>query len=232
MEIIPGKRQFVNFNFVKVDPAWKRLPQAERAAHKAEFLAAVSPFEGKFLMFTYSMVGIRPETDFMFWRISYQLEDFQAMSAALNKTALGKYFSFPYSYLSMTKRSIYIDKHLHPGQEGNRMHIVPARDPYIFIYPFVKTRAWYALSKEARQECMDEHIRVGHKYTSVRINTTYSFGLDDQEFVVAFETPNPEDFLDLVQELRESKASAYTERDVPVLTCVKKPLAEILDQLA
>ena len=38
----------------------------------------------------------------------------------------------------------------------------------------------------------------------MKLNTTYSFGLDDYEFVVAFETDEPSDFLDTVQDLRET----------------------------
>jgi chlorite dismutase len=102
---------------------------------------------------------------------------------------------------------------------------------YLFVYPFVKTRAWYALPLERRQQIMNEHIRIGHKYPRVRLNTTYSFGLDDQEFVLAFESDHPADFLDLVMELRESEASQYTLRDTPIFTCVKAAGAELLKSL-
>ena len=78
---------------------------------------------------------------------------------------------------------------------------------------------------------MDEHIALGNKYRSVRIHTTYSFGLDDQEFVLAFETDEPRDFLDLVMEMRESKARPYTLRDTPIFTCVARPFAEILKEI-
>ncbi|MBI4355461.1 MAG: chlorite dismutase family protein, partial [Candidatus Omnitrophica bacterium] len=78
---------------------------------------------------------------------------------------------------------------------------------------------------------MDEHIKTGNKYPSVRLHTTYSFGLDDQEFVVAFETDAPQDFLDLVMELREAQASRFTLRDTPIFTCIARPLGEILDLL-
>ncbi len=78
---------------------------------------------------------------------------------------------------------------------------------------------------------MDEHIRVGMKYRSVKLHTTYSFGLDDQEFVVAFETDEPQDFLDLVEELRFTQASKYTLRDTPMYTCRQNDLAECLNAL-
>jgi len=112
-----------------------------------------------------------------------------------------------------------------------RLVFTPDDRKFLFVYPFVKTRAWYALPLEDRKRMMNEHIRVGITYPSVSLNTTYSFGLDDQEFVVAFETDNPADFLDLVQELRETKASSYTLRDTPMFTCRQRALGECLDAL-
>ncbi len=226
-----ARRQFVNFSFYKVDPAWRRLPEEERTRGKQEFMRAVEDYSGKVLVIPYTTVGIRGDCDFMLWRISYELELFQEMTSKLLATGLGRYLTTPYSYLSMTKRSIYVDHHTHEGQESKRLQIIPGKSKYIFVYPFVKTRDWYLLTKAARQGMMDEHIEIGHRYPSVKLNTTYSFGLDDQEFVVAFETDKPEDFLDLVMELRSAEASRYTERDTPIFTCIMKSLKEALDTL-
>jgi chlorite dismutase len=226
-----GKRQYVNFAFYKVDPAWRRLAEEERTRGKQEFARVVEEFSSKIIVIPYTTVGIRGDCDFMLWRIGYELELFQEMTSKLLATGLGKHLTSPYSYLSMTKRSIYVDHHVHEGQESRRLHIVPGKSKYIFVYPFVKKREWYLLTKTARQGMMDEHIEIGHKYPSVKLNTTYSFGLDDQEFVVAFETDKPEDFLDLVMELRNAEASRYTERDTPIFTCIMKSLKEMLDTL-
>src|SRR5438876_8674443 len=152
------------------------------------------------------------------------------MTARLNGTEMGKYLEPTQSFLSMTKRSMYIVQD-NPQHVEDRLHIVPGKSDYLFVYPFVKTRDWYARSPEQRQEMMDEHIRIGTKYRSVKLHTTYSFGLDDQEFVVAFETDYPADFLDLVQKLRGGEASAYTERETPIFTCVAGSVAEVLELL-
>jgi nitrite reductase/ring-hydroxylating ferredoxin subunit len=152
-----------------------------------------------------------------------------ALQTALNRTDLGAYLSVPYSYLAMTRRSIY-EFHDEPNAES-RLVIRPSDSRYLFIYPFIKTRAWYALPKAERQRMMDGHVRIGRKYPSIKLNTTYSYGLDDQEFVVAFEGDSPGDFLDLVMELRESEASSYTLRDTPTLTCVQMSLWDLLDTL-
>jgi len=224
-------RQSVNFAFYKVDPAWRRLPKEQREASKKEFGAAVEEWRQRMLLIPYSTVGLRPETDFMLWRIAESLDLLQEMSRQLNKTALGAYLTTPYSFVAMTKRSIYVDKHVHPGQEGRRAAIVPGEYRYLFVYPFVKTRDWFLLPIEQRQEMMDVHIKVGHQFPSVKLNTTYSFGLDDQEFVVAFESDKPGDFVDLVMALRETEGSRFTLRDTPIITCIRKPIHEALDDL-
>ena len=222
-------RQFVNFAFYKLDPLFRReLSEAERTEAACELSEVIGTAQSKFLVYPYSTLGIRPECDFMLWRISYRIEDFEEMTAALLRTRMGQYLSTPYSYLAMTKTSIYVDEHDFEDRESGRKQIVIGGGKYLFVYPFVKTRAWYRLTADERRRAMREHITVGHEYPSIKLNTTYSFGLDDQEFVVAFESDYPQDFLDLVHKLRESEASAYTERDVPVFTCLKQDTETIL----
>lgn len=224
-------RQFVNFIFYRLEKSWYELDPALRQKARDEFQKAVEAFKPLVTFRTYSTRGIRADSDFFLWRISESLEPLEEMSTALSSTTLGQHLKTIYSFLSMTKRSMYVDKHVHEGAESRRTHIVPGEAKYLFIYPFVKTRQWYLLSKEERQTMMDDHIRIGHKYPSVKLNTTYSFGLDDQDFIVAFESDKPADFLDLVMELRETKSSLYTQRDTPILTGIQKPLAEILTGL-
>src|SRR4029077_18054223 len=135
----------------------------------------------------FSTFGTRGDVDFMLWTISESLEDFQEFISSILKSEMGRYISTPYSYLSMTRRSEYIRDHRHPDQEGDALKKVPGNARYLFVYPFVKKREWYNLSPEERQRMMLDHILKGHKFPSVKINTSYSFGLDDQEFVLSFE---------------------------------------------
>jgi chlorite dismutase len=225
------QRQFVNFAFYKIDPAIRRLPDQEKWQARSEFLKLFqSPTAGTICL-TYSTVGMKANCDFLLWRISSSPDAFQEQSQMMNKSRIGAYLSMPTSFLSMTKRSMYIDK-LDPFHTPeSRTHIIPGKRKYLFVYPFVKTRDWYLLPPEKRQEIMDIHIRVGNKYPSVKLNTTYSFGLDDQDFVVAFETEDPKDFLDLVMEFRETESSKFTQRDTPMFTCIQMPMDRILDQL-
>jgi chlorite dismutase len=224
-------RQFVNFAFYKLDPAFRRLPAAEKSHARSEFIKLLAEPRPGAICLSYSTVGLRPDCDFLLWRIGATPDDFQAQTRAINHSTLGGYLSTPWSFVSMTKRSMYIDKVDPFHTAESRTHIIPGKRKYLFVYPFVKTRDWYLLPLDERQAIMDGHIRVGNKYPSVKLNTTYSFGLDDQEFVVAFETDEPKDFLDLVMELRETQSSKYTLRDTPIFTCVQLPPEKILDQL-
>lgn len=225
------QRQMVNFAFYRLDPLFRRLSAAEKESARQEFVSLFTQRVEGLICLTYSTVGLKPGCDFLIWRIGAQVDLFQAQAQAINHSKLGAYLSVPWSYLSMTRRSMYIDK-LDPFHTAeSRTHLIPGGRKYLFVYPFVKTREWYLLPRERRQQIMDEHIRGGNKYPSVKLNTTYSFGLDDQDFVVAFETDEPKDFLDLVMELRETESSRYTQRDTPMFTCVQMPIEKVLEQL-
>lgn len=224
-----GRRDFVKHSFFKVSPQWRRLPPGERDHSKNQFAEVVAEFSDRITMGSYSLVGTRADVDFMLWEISPTLEAINELQAQLNRTDLGAYLETPHSYLSMTRRSQYLDSHRHQGQELATMRIIGRK--YLFVYPFVKTHEWYQLSQEERQRLMSEHFVIGHRYPDVKISTAYSFGLDDQEFVLGFESDDPANFLDLVEDLRGSEARPYTLRDTPIFTCVNKPLRACLDDL-
>jgi chlorite dismutase/nitrite reductase/ring-hydroxylating ferredoxin subunit len=226
----PTKRQYVRFAFYKVDSLWRRLPMTEQEQQKRELVAAIGSFNRRILLRPYSLMGTRADAELLLWQIAESVEPFQELATAILSTHMGAYLDLSASYLSQTKRSVYEIRD-NPDDDINRLVISPSEAKYLFVYPFVKTRPWYKLSMDERQVMMDEHIRIGRKYPAVKLNTTYSFGLDDQEFIVAFETDEPSDFLDLVQELRETSASLYTLRDTPLYACIQMGLAETLDAL-
>jgi chlorite dismutase len=202
--------QYVAYTFFRVDPAWRRLPIEERTAAKDAFAEVVEEHTARFdALRAYSTTGIRPEVDFFLWKITSRYEDLGELGAALNATPLAAWLGTPYSYLATTKASQYT-------QARRARKIVPKGSPYLVVYPFVKVRPWYALSADDRQRAMDEHIRIGHEFETIHNHTTYSFGIDDQEFMTAFECDEPADFMHLMLTLRESEASAYTERDTPI----------------
>ena len=220
-------RQYIAFSLYKLDAAWHHLPEEDKARGRDEWCNVVREFQGGgTVVVPYSCVGLRADHDILLWRIDYKLERLQQMQTALFGTLLGKYLRPSLSFLSMSKRSVYVDK-INPEHEEERMYIAPGRGKYIFVYPFVKSREWYLLHPATRQGIMDEHIQIGVKYPSVKLNTTYSFGLDDQDFVVAFEGDHPDDFLDLVMELRETDGSKYTVRDTPIITGILGTIEDV-----
>ena len=217
--------QYVAYTFYRVEPAWRRLPVEDRAAHKDAFAEVVENFAGRMDgLRAYTVTGVRPDSDFVLWKISDRYEDLGELGAALNGTPLAGWLETPYSYLATTKASPYT-------QARRPRKIIPKGSPYLVVYPFVKVRPWYGLSLEDRQRAMDEHIRIGAEFASIHNHTTYSFGIDDQEFMTAFECEKPEDFLELMMTLRETEASKYTERDTPIFVGVAEEIRSILDSL-
>jgi len=229
----PGKRQYVKFTFFKIAPEWRRLDPMTRESQKAEFRDVIETWTERNLIRCYSTMGTRGDVDFLVWQVSYDLDDLQRMAGELLGTELAGWLTTPFSYLSQTKHSNYVEKYSGPGRDKfTRLSLAPGEHKYLFVYPLTKAREWYGLPKDERQQAMNQHMAIGHTYGSVKLNTTYSFGLDDQEFVLAFETDEPGDFLDLVQELRGSVSSAYTLTDVPIFTCAQTTPGEMLEALA
>ena len=217
------ERQFVKYTFLKVDPAWRRLDPDERARHKREFMAACEDFASERLLRAFSLIGTRGDADLLLLGQATNLERIHELHVVLAQSGLMHWCETPYSFLAMTKASEYSDE--------SRLEVRPAHARYLFVYPFVKTREWYRLAPDERRRVMQEHIRIGREYPQIDLNTSYSFGLDDQEFVVAFETDDPGAFLDLVQRLRTTEASAFTKRDTPTFTCVSMSVERALNAL-
>jgi chlorite dismutase len=218
--------QYVAYTFFRVDRAWRALPVEERAAAKDAFAEVLDDFAGRFdELRCYSTTGVRPETDFFLWKITQRYQDLGELGAALNATPLAAWLDTPYSYLATTKASEYTS-----ARRARRL--TPKGSPYLVVYPFVKVRPWYVLPAEDRQRAMDEHIRIGREeFPGIKNHTSYSFGIDDEEFMTAFECDEPADFMHLMLRLRESEASRYTERDTPIFVGQQMPVREALDRL-
>ena len=218
-------RHFVKFTFLKLDPAWRRRSPEERAEDKREFAAAVADFAAGHFLRTYSLVGTRGDADLMVRAVSPSLEAIHELHVLLNQSGLMRFAEISHSFLAMTKPSVYSD-------EATPLEPRPGSDSaYLIVYPMWKKREWYALPAEERMRVMRSHIEVGRRYRSIDINTAYSFGLDDQEFVVSFDAEDPGEFLDLVQELRGTESSAYTLSETPIFTCLSASPERVLNAL-
>jgi chlorite dismutase len=216
-------RHFVKYTFLKLDPAWRRLDGFQREEHKREFLAACEDFADGHMLQAFSLVGTRGDAELLLISEAENLDRIHEFHVVLAQSGLMKWSNIPYSFLGMRKSSEYSD--------DERVQPRGFRGKYVFVYPFVKSREWYQLPAEKRWEIMQGHIQVGREYPGVDNHTTYSFGLDDQEFVVAFDTDDIGVFLDLVQRLRTTESSLYTVRDTPSFTCLAMSLERALGAL-
>jgi chlorite dismutase len=219
-----SERTFVKYTFIKVDPAWRRRDALERAQDKREFAAACNDFAEDHYLRAYSLVGTRGDCDLMVRAASANVENIHELHVVLNQSGLMRWADIPHSYLALTKESIYADE---PQPLAPR----PTDHRYLIVYPMWKKREWFRLPDDERMRIMREHIAVARKYTGISTNTAYSFGLDDQEFVVAFDADDPMEFLDLVQDLRATESSAYTESETPIFTCLHSSVERALDAL-
>ena len=220
----PVDGQYIAYTFYRVDPAWRRLPVEERTAGKDAFAEVVESWSERLEVRAYSTAGVRPDCDLFLWKITERYEDLGELGAALNATPLAGWLETPYSYLATTKASQYT-------AARRPRKVLPKGSPYLVVYPFVKKREWYSLSMEDRRRAMAEHMETGARWPTITNHTTYSFGIDDQEFMTVFECERPIDFLDLMMALRGTEASRYTERDTPIFVGVGEEIRSILDSL-
>ena len=219
-----NNQYYFNFSFFKVDPKWRWMADLakEESAKEVENVMNNSGIMYR----TYSNLGLRDDADFLFWFAAKTVEEIQVVIEKLYKTVFGKYIIPSRTYLSCTRPSLYV-------QEQKAHGFLTGNDPkkHVIVYPFTKTREWYLLPKEKRQEIMDEHIEVSKKYPQIVLNTTYSFGIHDEDFMLAFEVDDIKDFQDLIMDLRETQVSTYVKNDIPMIVCVKKDLVPLISSL-
>jgi chlorite dismutase len=212
-----------------VSNEWRRLDERRRNEDKAEFASAA--MSGGVVVSAYSLVGTRADADLLLWVTADDLSAIRAWEARCAGTRLWSWSSRPYAYLASRRPSPYLGGHRHDGGEAERPAGPVGDLPYLVVYPMTKKRSWYALPREERTRIMAAHFATGHKYADIRIHTGYSFGIDDQEFVVAFEVPDVRRFVALVSDLRDTESSSYTERETPILVGAAMPLTDALDHV-
>ncbi|GKS66780.1 hypothetical protein YTPLAS73_03270 [Nitrosarchaeum sp.] len=224
MEESNSEQYFFNFSFFKVDPKWRWMADLAKEESAREVENVITNSGIKFR--TYSTLGLRDDADFLFWFKAKTVEEIQKAIAKLYTTVFGKYIIPSRTYLSCTRPSIYVEK-------GKPLGFIAENETKknVIVYPFTKTREWYLLPREERQSIMDEHIEVSKKYPQIILNTTYSFGIHDEDFMLAFEVDEIRDFQDLIMDLRETRVSRYVQKDTPMIVCVKKDIVPLIGSL-
>jgi chlorite dismutase len=225
-DISPIERQFVNFMFLRVSPDWRKLDVETKNLFKSEFQKVFNNYHDDFLLFSYSLIGFDSKADMMFWRIGTSLDLVQEMTAQLYRTNLGSYLEMSDNYLSVTKRMMFVGEAVE-----NRQRVQAGSTKYHFVYPCSKHKDWHEMADEDRDALMEENFMVGKRFPNIKIHLTHAFGFNDHDYLVSFETDEPKDFLALAEELRQTPASKYSLRGMPIYTCRQRSLMECLNAL-
>jgi chlorite dismutase len=220
-----GDQVYIQALALRVDPAWRRRSDEERHDDGCRLKDAFAAGEvDRVTTISYSSIGLEPGVDVLLWRMAASVDALEASAAGLLRAGLGRWLTVSHSFLGRIGPSQYVRK---PTEQEQSL-FAGDRSRYLIVYPFTKSTEWYLLSKEARQGVMNEHMRVGHDYPTIRQALAYSFGLDSQDFVVAYETDDLVAFGDLVRALRSTESRRSTVNDAPILLGVHRPLDEIL----
>lgn len=214
--------RYVHALALGLDAAWRRLAPNERRSTFSDFVSSVAGAQSVDT-FTYTMVGLQPGVDLLLWRLGPSLDALEESAAAALRCGMGTWMTVTQSLLGVIQPSQYVKK---PTPQEQSL-FTGERARYLIVYPFTKSADWYLLGKEARQGIMNEHMRVGHDFPQVRQLLAYSFGIDDQDFVVAYETDDLVAFGELVRALRSTESRRSTVRDTPILTGIHRPLEEL-----
>jgi hydrogen peroxide-dependent heme synthase len=238
---------------LKARPSWRLLDAATRRAARQEYLAALESRPAALtLRGVYSLAGYRADADLLLWLHGPEFGDIQTLAAALRRTALGAHLDWAYVYTGVATPAQYDPTHSAAFAQGT----TPQR--YLSVYPFIKTPEWYLLSFEERRALMADHGRLGRQFSvprevleaiagggaatavatreaatggGVLTNTVHSFGLGDQEFVVAFESDDAFEMVRMVEALRSTEVRRYTKLDTPIFLGQRKAAEEALADL-
>ena len=215
--------KYVHALALGLDPSWRRLGARERRSTAA---ALTPPVHAHYSIITqtYSLIGLKPGVDLLVWRLSDTLDALETEAARILRSGMGRWLTVRESFVGLIRDSQYVAK---PTSQEQSM-FDGERSRYIIVYPFTKSTEWYLSSKEVRQGSMNEHMKVGRAYPQVRQLLAYSFGLDDQDFVVAYETDDLPAFSALVRDLRSTDGRRSTVRDTPILTGIHRTIGEIV----
>ena len=234
-ETAPGvsalEKQFVNFMFFRVNPEWRRLNSETKKVFKSEFQKVFTDFSKDLLVFSYSLIGFDSKADLMFLRIGNSLDSIQEMTGRIYRTNLGSYLETADNYLSVTREMMFVAADSENRDDGDRSRVTVGDKKYHFLYPCAKHSDWYEKSDEERENLIKENFMVGKKFSNIRIHMTHAFGFSEQEYLISFETDEPNDFLALAEEMRQTPASKLTLRGMPIYTCRLRTLSKCLNSL-
>ena len=221
---------YSSFMFVKLQPEFRRLISNEKIAAKQEFENMVGALQEKVFLRTYMVSGLRADSDILFWRMSDDLAFLQDICSRTFSAGAGRYMTPVHSFIGVSQAP-------EPSQPKKDLEFgfLPkdtfGRHRYMLLHPVVKTHIWYELSDDEREKLLAERAVVVDRYKDIQENFFLSYGLDDQEIIVAREAKALDELISATQELRQQRIKSYTAVDKPVFLCLGRDLREILDAI-
>ena len=183
------------------------------------------PGESVTLRGVYSVMGMSPDVDMIVWAHAPKLEQLTKLAVQIDQTTIGRALKLAQSYVGVAGMSQYDPEHGPAFLKG-----IPARR-YLSVYPFMKTPEWYLVPFEERRRLMIEHGEMGREFPEILTNTVNSFGIQDQEFIVALEDDDPHQLVKMVQRLRAAEVRKYTALDTPIYLGDRKSVCEVLNDI-
>jgi chlorite dismutase len=202
---------FTVFWLFQADPNRPHLSEAERSQAAESLLDVIDRHSGSVqVRGAYSTTGLSAGVDLILWLVADECDAFQDLATAIHRSPAGRSLTLRHVYLGVASMSQYDPEHSPAFLRG----LAPKQ--FLSVYPFTKTTEWYLLPYEERRALMVEHGRMGHEYPTIQTNTVNSFGIADQEFIVALEDGDPGTLVKMVQRLRAAEVRTYTKIDTPI----------------
>ena len=216
----------VRYTMWSVFRADRPLP-AHRDALGSEVDTLLEQLAGKDLVVrgTYDVSGLRADADILVWWHAPTSDLLQEAYGRLRRTELGRHLAPVWSQLALHRPAEFNKSHLPAFLAGE------APRAYLCVYPFVRSYEWYLLPDDERRELLAEHGRMARGYPDVRANTVASFALGDYEWILAFEADELHRIVDLMRDLRASRARRHVREEVPFFTGRRRSMAELVSSL-
>ncbi|HET8657894.1 MAG TPA: hydrogen peroxide-dependent heme synthase [Micromonosporaceae bacterium] len=173
----------------------------------------------------YDVSGLRADADLMVWWHAPTSDLLQEAYGRLRRTALGRHLAPVWSQLALHRPAEFNKSHVPAFLAGEQARA------YLCVYPFVRSYEWYLLPDDERRDMLAEHGRMARGYPDVRANTVASFALGDYEWLLAFEADELHRIVDLMRELRASRARRHVREEVPFFTGRRRSVAELVAAL-
>jgi chlorite dismutase len=219
--------EVIRYTAWSVFRAVKPIPDEARVTHAQEVDELFADLADKDIVVrgTYEVSGLRSDADLMIWWHAEAAEALQEAYSRFRRTALGRAMEPVWSNMALHRPAEFNKGHIPAYLAGEQARAWAA------VYPFVRSYDWYLLPDDERRALLAEHGQMAREYPDVRSNTVPSFALGDYEWLLAFEADELHRIVDLMRDLRPSRARLHVREEVPFYTGRRKPISELLNGL-